>query len=69
MNPATFRPPTRTPRPAGLPYPGIDDLDASADKLFPASHAFLEPGNEGLVFAGICLLCSAVVYVSVLLIR
>jgi len=39
------------------------------DKLVPASHSYLEPGHEGILFAVICVLCSAIIYGAVLLIR
>jgi hypothetical protein len=38
-------------------------------KLHPASHSFLEPRGEGIVFAIICLLASAAIYAGALLIR
>ena len=39
------------------------------EKRAPASHSYLEPGSEGILFAIICLLCSAAIYGAVLLIR
>jgi len=39
------------------------------EKRTPASHSYLEPGSEGILFAIICLLCSAAIYGAVLLIR
>lgn len=38
-------------------------------KLRPASHSFLEPRGEGLLFAFLCILCSAIIYAGVVLIR
>jgi hypothetical protein len=43
--------------------------EETMEKLTPISHSYLEPGNEGIVFAVICLLASAIIYGGVLLIR
>ncbi len=55
MNPATFHPDLHDARDHG--------------KLTPASHSYLEPRGEGLLFAFLCLLASAIIYSGVLLIR
>jgi hypothetical protein len=63
MNPAAFQPHRHTPRPEShLEHP-------ETDKLVPSSHSYMEPGNEGILFAVICVLCSAIIYGAVLLIR
>lgn len=38
-------------------------------KLRPASQSFLEPRGEGLLFAFLCVLSSAIIYAGVVLIR
>jgi hypothetical protein len=54
MNPATYHP---------------HDPAAVPDKATPASHSFLEPRGEGILFAVICVLASVTIYFGVLLIR
>jgi hypothetical protein len=39
------------------------------DRLSPASHSFLEPQGEGILFAAFCLISSLIIYCGVLLIR
>jgi hypothetical protein len=55
MNPATYHPDLQEP--------------AGHEKLTPASHSYLEPRGEGLLFAFLCLLASAIIYSGVQLIR
>jgi hypothetical protein len=64
MNPATLHHPDYRPADA------LDDQDRPTyEKLTPASHSFLEPRGEGLLFAFLCLLCSTILYVAVQLAR
>jgi hypothetical protein len=63
MNPAAFQPHPHQPRPHASPE------TEHAEKLTPASQSYLEPGSEAILFAVICLLCSAIIYCGVLLIR
>jgi hypothetical protein len=62
MNADTFHP-DRTP------CCDRDDDNFVPRKLHPASHSFLEPRGEGILFAVICLLASAAIYAGTLLIR
>jgi hypothetical protein len=55
MSPATF-------------HPDLHDA-VGREKLTPASHSYLEPRGEGLLFAFLCLLASAIIYSGVLLVR
>jgi hypothetical protein len=63
MNPAAFQPHRHEPR------SDSHREDDNLEKLVPVSHSFMEPGNEGIIFAVICLLCSGIIYCGVLLIR
>ena len=66
MNPATLHP----------DHLEQDDSDSSstadnlnADRLATASHSYLEPQGEGILFAAFCLISSLIIYCGVLLIR
>lgn len=61
MNPSASQPHPRPPRNIAEDHP--------RQKLNPVSHSYLEPGREGILFAVLCLLCSAIIYFGVLLIR
>ena len=63
MNPAAFQPHPDTTR------SDSHSEDENLEKLVPVSHSYMEPGNEGIIFAVICLLCSGIIYSAVLLIR
>jgi hypothetical protein len=63
MNPATYHPDFPP-----FPTPPADRPPAS-EKETPASHSFLEPRGEGILFAVICVLSSVIIYCGVLLIR
>jgi len=39
------------------------------ERLTPASHSYLEPQGEGILFAAFCLISSLIIYCGVLLIR
>ena len=43
--------------------------NCEVDQLTPASHSFLEPQGEGILFAAFCLISSLIIYCGVLLIR
>jgi hypothetical protein len=66
MNPATLHP----------DHLEEHDSDSSSaadnfnvDRLTPASHSYLEPQGEGILFAAFCLISSLIIYCGVLLIR
>ncbi|MDB5319749.1 MAG: hypothetical protein JWN40_1380 [Phycisphaerales bacterium] len=66
MNPATLHP----------DHLEQHDRDSSStadnlnvDRLTPASHSYLEPQGEGILFAAFCLISSLIIYCGVLLIR
>jgi hypothetical protein len=66
MNPATLHP-------DHLEH-DTDSTSAAADApevehLTPASHSYLEPQGEGILFAAFCLISSLIIYCGVLLIR
>jgi hypothetical protein len=49
-----------------------DDTEAfepRREKIAPASSSYLEPRGEGLVFAAICLIASALIYSLIVLVR
>ena len=66
MNPATLHP----------DHLEHDDADATSasdepeiERLSPASHSYLEPQGEGILFTAFCLISSLIIYCGVLLIR
>jgi hypothetical protein len=74
MNPATFHPDYRPirpppPPPSADPEALDDDYEQATEKATPASHSFLEPRGEGILFAVLCILSSLIIYCGVLLIR
>jgi len=65
MNPATLYP-------DHLDHDAADSTAADApeiERLTPASHSYLEPQGEGILFAAFCLISSLIIYCGVLLIR
>jgi hypothetical protein len=47
----------------------VETFEPRREKIAPASSSFLEPRGEGLIFAAICLIASALIYSLVVLVR
>lgn len=66
MNPTAFQP---RPRQTVTPLFPRPRRRRSRERMYPASHSFLEPRGEGILFAVLCVLCSSIIYAGVLLVR
>jgi hypothetical protein len=66
MNPATLHPDHLEQHETEAPATAEA---RNVDRLTPASHSYLEPQGEGILFAAFCLISSMIIYCGVLLIR